>query len=131
MVPRKYLLSLVTILLFAMFVSSAVFAQVESFDKQFDEMTKEIQEGQKQVKEQQQTIFNLSGLIFKVILGGGLLIIILAIVNLIGFIWSLVDISKAKNDTGWKILWIAICFFLGILGVIIYFVTGRKQKKQN
>ncbi len=65
------------------------------------------------------------GLIFLVIWG----IVLLGILaSLIALIWGLIDILKAKNDTTWKILWVIVCLFLGIFGVIIYFFVGRKQK---
>ncbi|MFQ5892146.1 MAG: PLDc N-terminal domain-containing protein [Candidatus Methanofastidiosia archaeon] len=52
---------------------------------------------------------------------------LVAIVWLIVFIWALVDIIQRKDlSTIWKIIWIVVCFFLGIIGVIIYVLIGRK-----
>jgi hypothetical protein len=54
---------------------------------------------------------------------------LVAILSLVAFIWALIDILKAKNDPGWKILWVIVCFFLGVIGVILYYFIGRKNKK--
>ncbi|MFQ6089436.1 MAG: PLDc N-terminal domain-containing protein [Candidatus Methanofastidiosia archaeon] len=52
---------------------------------------------------------------------------LVAIVSLIVFIWALVDIIRRDDlSTIWKIIWIVVCFFLGIIGVIIYVLIGRK-----
>lgn len=53
---------------------------------------------------------------------------LLAIVSIIAFIWALMDILKSNNDTNWKLLWVVICILLGILGVIIYYFVGRKDR---
>ena len=54
---------------------------------------------------------------------------IIAIAGFIAFIWALIDIIKAKNETNWKLLWVVICLFLGVIGVIIYYFVGRKDRK--
>lgn len=56
-------------------------------------------------------------------------ILILAIISIIAFFWALINILTAKNDTNWKILWVLLCLFLGIIGVIIYLCIGRKERK--
>ena len=53
---------------------------------------------------------------------------VLAIASLVAFIWALVNILGADNDSGWKILWVVVCFFLGLLGVIIYLFIGMKSR---
>lgn len=54
--------------------------------------------------------------------------IIWAIISLIAFVWALIDIAKAKKDTGWKIVWIVICLLLGIIGVIVYYFVEKRKK---
>jgi len=64
-------------------------------------------------------------LIWFVLIGA---ILLFVLVSFIAFIWAIIDILKAKNETNWKILWVIICLFLGLIGVIIYYFVGRKQK---
>ncbi len=57
-------------------------------------------------------------------------IIILAIVTALVFVvWAIVDIAKAKNKDEWKLMWILICLFLGLIGVLIYTIVGRSERK--
>ncbi|HZX34421.1 MAG TPA: PLDc N-terminal domain-containing protein [archaeon] len=55
------------------------------------------------------------------------IILLLALVNLAAFVAALIEILRAKNDSGWKILWGAVCFFLGLLGIVLYMLIGRKD----
>ena len=50
------------------------------------------------------------------------------IIGIIAFLWALIDIAKAKKDTGWKIIWVIICLLLGIIGVIIYYFVEKRKK---
>jgi len=56
-------------------------------------------------------------------------ILLLGIVTFVLLIWSIVDIAKAKNNGEWKALWILICIFGGMIGIIVYLAVGRKDKK--
>jgi hypothetical protein len=38
----------------------------------------------------------------------------------------IVDIVKSNKDTEKKVLWIAIVFFLPVLGPILWYVVGKK-----
>lgn len=49
----------------------------------------------------------------------GLIILILDIV-------AIIDCVKCSMDTGKKVLWILLILFLPILGMILYFLLGRK-----
>jgi uncharacterized membrane protein YhaH (DUF805 family) len=55
----------------------------------------------------------------------------LLIVWIIAFFWALIDIANQKGkDTGWKIIWVLICFILPIIGLVVYYyASGRKKKK--
>ena len=55
------------------------------------------------------------------------IILLLALVNLAAFVAALIEILRAKNDSGWKILWAAVSFFLGLLGIVLYMLIGRKD----
>jgi hypothetical protein len=53
-------------------------------------------------------------------------------VNLIGLvilvldIVAIVDCLKSNTETGKKVLWILLIVFLPLLGMILYFLLGRK-----
>jgi len=54
-----------------------------------------------------------------------LLIIILPIVFVI---WVLVDILKSEFKGSNKLIWVIVVILLPLLGSILYFAIGRKQK---
>ena len=51
---------------------------------------------------------------------------ILGLVILILDIVAIIDCAKRSMDTGKKVLWIVLILFLPILGMILYFLLGRK-----
>jgi hypothetical protein len=51
---------------------------------------------------------------------------ILGIIVLILDVIAIVDILKSSKDTIKKLLWILIVLFLPLLGMILYFVIGKK-----
>ena len=59
-----------------------------------------------------------------------LLRLILTVLWLILFIWSLLDILRAHKDTGWKLVWIIVCLAFPVVGTIIYYFFAR-QKNMN
>lgn len=55
--------------------------------------------------------------------------ILLFVVPLILWVWALIDILKSTfKDTATKIVWLLVVIFLPVIGVIIYYFVGRKQK---
>ncbi|WP_078543459.1 PLD nuclease N-terminal domain-containing protein [Litchfieldia alkalitelluris] len=40
---------------------------------------------------------------------------------------ALVDVIKAKETNGPKVLWIIVVLFFSLLGPIAYFIFGRKK----
>jgi hypothetical protein len=58
---------------------------------------------------------------------GGLviLLIILALVTSIFWIWMLIDCLTSSKPTNEKVLWFLVIFFLHLLGAIIYFFVAR------
>jgi len=50
----------------------------------------------------------------------GLIILVLDIL-------AIVEIVKSSKDTGKKILWIILVLLLPIVGLILYFLLGRKK----
>ncbi len=51
---------------------------------------------------------------------------ILGIIHLVLFIIGLLQVIGSGMDTGKKILWILIILFLPIIGLILWFVIGKK-----
>ena len=49
----------------------------------------------------------------------GLLILVLDII-------AIVDVLKSSMDTGKKALWILLILILPVIGMVIYFVIGKK-----
>lgn len=50
----------------------------------------------------------------------GLVVLILDIV-------AIVDIVKSAKETGGKVLWIVLVLILPLIGMILYFLMGRKK----
>ncbi len=56
------------------------------------------------------------------------LVVIISILALPFWIISLVDILKSRFEGNDKIVWLLVLIFLGIPGMILYRVIGKKQK---
>ena len=70
----------------------------------------------------------MAGEVLGLAIGGFFLAMLLfGIISFIAFIWALIDIARAKKDTGYKIIWVLICFLLGIIGVIIYYFVEKRK----
>lgn len=55
--------------------------------------------------------------------------IIVGLVLIFFWIWALIDILKSDfEDNIMKLIWLLVVFFLSILGAILYYFIGRKQK---
>jgi hypothetical protein len=52
---------------------------------------------------------------------------LLGIVVLVLDIIALVDVIKSSVDTGKKILWVILILVLPVIGMILYFVIGKKK----
>lgn len=50
----------------------------------------------------------------------GLVVLVLDIV-------AIVDIVKSSMDSGKKVLWILLVVFLPLIGMVLYFVIGKKK----
>lgn len=51
---------------------------------------------------------------------------ILSIVHLILFLIAAVEILSSKRDLMQKVVWLLVIFLLPIVGLIIYYLIGRK-----
>jgi hypothetical protein len=56
------------------------------------------------------------------------LVVIISILALPFWIISLIDILKSRFEGNDKIVWLLVLIFLGIPGMILYRVIGKKQK---
>lgn len=41
-------------------------------------------------------------------------------------ILAIVDCAKSNKDTGKKVIWILVILFLPLIGLILYYLLGRK-----
>jgi uncharacterized membrane protein len=67
-------------------------------------------------------------------LGGSeiMLVLVLGIIPLIAWIWTLIKIIRSdfKNPND-KLMWVIIVCILGFIGAIIYFIWGDKNRIRN
>jgi phospholipase D-like protein len=57
-----------------------------------------------------------------------IIILIFVLLGIIPTIIALIDILKSKFNGNDKISWILVVLFFNLIGAILYFVIGRKQK---
>lgn len=55
---------------------------------------------------------------------GGLLGLVILILDIV----AIVDIVKSSWDNGKKILWLLLVILLPIIGLVLYFLIGKKSK---
>lgn len=67
-------------------------------------------------------------ILLKIIGSLEILLILMALLALLLAILALVDIVKNKFEENSKLIWVIIVIFTNIIGVILYFTIGRKQK---
>ncbi|MCF6168597.1 PLDc N-terminal domain-containing protein [Lutibacter sp.] len=68
------------------------------------------------------------------IIGPFQMMLILGIVFLLGVIptiIALIDILKSKFERNNKLVWVLVVLFLNLLGAILYFTIGKKQKIES
>lgn len=51
---------------------------------------------------------------------------ILGLVILVLDIWAILDVLKSAKSGGQKVLWIVVILILPLVGLIAYFLAGRK-----
>jgi hypothetical protein len=52
----------------------------------------------------------------------GLLSIVILVLDII----AIIDVIKSSMDTGKKVLWIVLIILLPVIGLILYYLVGRK-----
>ena len=50
------------------------------------------------------------------------------LVSIVFTVWALIRIAGSRKDAGYKIIWAAIVVFLGLLGVLLYYVLEMKER---
>lgn len=50
------------------------------------------------------------------------------IVSIVAILWALIDLSHAKKDAGYKLIWAFICIVLGLIGVLIYYISEKSKR---
>jgi hypothetical protein len=56
---------------------------------------------------------------------GGIFGLIIFIFDII----AIVECLKSKAETSKKILWVLLVFFLPLIGIVLYYLIGRKEFK--
>ncbi len=57
------------------------------------------------------------------------LLLILIIFGTLGlWIWAIVDVASHKFSSNNQLVWILVVVLTGIVGAIVYFAVGRKQR---
>lgn len=54
---------------------------------------------------------------------GGLIALAVLILDIV----AIVDIVKSSKDTGNKILWLLLVILLPLIGMVLYFLIGKKK----
>ena len=54
---------------------------------------------------------------------GGILGLLILVLDII----AIVDVLKGSGDTGKKALWIILILILPVIGMVLYFLIGKKQ----
>ncbi|WP_456421069.1 PLD nuclease N-terminal domain-containing protein [Lutibacter sp.] len=68
------------------------------------------------------------------IIGPFQMMLILGIVFLLGVIptiIALIDILKSKFERNNKLVWVLVVLFFNLIGAILYFTIGKKQKIES
>lgn len=60
-----------------------------------------------------------------------IIVLLFSLVLLILPILALIDIVRNEFEGNNKIVWVLIVIFFNLIGSILYFLIGRKQKVQN
>ena len=54
---------------------------------------------------------------------GGILGLLILVLDII----AIIDVIKSSMDTGKKALWIILVLILPVIGMVLYFLIGKKQ----
>ncbi len=57
----------------------------------------------------------------------GLLWSLVAIAEIILFIYCIIDIIGKAKSTGWKVLWVIVVLVFPVLGAIVYILAGKNS----
>lgn len=57
-----------------------------------------------------------------------LLIVIVFVIPGIFWLWALIDILKNDFTGSNKLIWLLLVLFIPVLGFVLYFLIGRRQK---
>jgi cytochrome bd-type quinol oxidase subunit 2 len=62
----------------------------------------------------------------------GMLVLIVFLICIGLYLYTLIDILKSEfTNSIDKLVWLIAVIFLPILGIVLYFFIGKKQKTQN
>jgi hypothetical protein len=63
--------------------------------------------------------------------GAYILYIVFTLALLVGVVWAIVDISKRRMKTIYRVLWIIGLIMLSFFTLILYFFIRKKYKKRR
>ena len=52
------------------------------------------------------------------------------IASAVAVLWALIDLSHARKDAGYKLIWAAITVVLGLIGVLLYYAAEKVPGKE-
>ena len=53
------------------------------------------------------------------------------LISIIFIVWALIKIAGSNRDVGYKLIWAAIVVFLGLVGVLAYYLVERPEKEMG
>jgi uncharacterized membrane protein len=53
------------------------------------------------------------------------------LISIMFILWALVSIAGSKKDAGYKLIWAGIAVFLGLIGVLVYYLAEKTQKTEK
>jgi hypothetical protein len=70
----------------------------------------------------------IGGIMFENLGVGELLVLLFFLLPIIFWVFALIDILKNNFQDNNKIIWVLVVIFLPIIGAVLYFIIGKKQK---
>jgi heme/copper-type cytochrome/quinol oxidase subunit 2 len=53
------------------------------------------------------------------------------LISIVFIIWAWIDIARADKDVGWKIIWAILTLFLGLIGVLLYYIIEFRERREK
>ena len=63
--------------------------------------------------------------------GAGAIILIIALLLSVFWLWAMIDCLASSMPTGEKVLWFFVILFLHIIGAILYLILARRPHRRH